>query len=218
MPGLLRTHDDGHLSLPPQNRVDAGVQVHPEVSQEKLAAMINAAHEVHVPSTLDGGGERAVLEAKACGTAVRIEDDNPKLQQLIEEDPAPSHLQYADSIRAGVGKMLCRGRASAHIAITKVAMNAASASSVRVCAELRGGDLWWDSAAKPLEWCAEISGGNNDGGSRVMPSEEWCTRESCIDVPLREPSATLPAYVRAVLHGRIYDDSVRYSEMILVSP
>ncbi len=42
--------------------------------------MYNSAAVVYIPCTVDGGGERAVLEAKAAGAVVEVEADNPKLQ------------------------------------------------------------------------------------------------------------------------------------------
>ena len=31
---------------------------------------------------VDGGGERFLLESRACGTKIKVASDNPKLQQL----------------------------------------------------------------------------------------------------------------------------------------
>ena len=44
-----------------------GVEVRSEVPYASLAELYNSALEVHVPTTVEGGGERAVLEARACG-------------------------------------------------------------------------------------------------------------------------------------------------------
>ena len=48
-----------------------------------------------------GGGERSLLEARACGTAVEVEEDNPKLIAL-RDGPMLDHHLYADQLLAGI--------------------------------------------------------------------------------------------------------------------
>ncbi len=59
---------------------DAGVVVRDPVSFAALNELYNSAASVYVPAPVFGGGERAVLEARAAGAAVEVEADNPKLQ------------------------------------------------------------------------------------------------------------------------------------------
>ena len=68
-----------------------------EVSYFELAKWINQAKEVHIPSTELGGGERAILESKACGVpSIRIENDNLKLKELLD-GPVLSHIICRDA-------------------------------------------------------------------------------------------------------------------------
>ena len=73
---------------------DAGVEVLDQRTHEELAAIYNDARGVFVPCELQGGGERAVLEGRACGCEIEIADDNPKLASLLD-CPIWSHEEYA---------------------------------------------------------------------------------------------------------------------------
>jgi len=53
------------------------------VKAQTLNCEYNRAKTVYIPATLMGGGERAILEARSCGCKVKIEDDNPKLKELL---------------------------------------------------------------------------------------------------------------------------------------
>ena len=86
-----------------------GIKVLPEVSYRELAKLINQAKEVHIPSTELGGGERAILESKACGVpSIRIEDDNLKLKELLN-GPTLSHHAYAKMLHKGISKLYVSG-------------------------------------------------------------------------------------------------------------
>lgn len=74
-----------------------GVEVRDHVPYDALADLYNDARSVLVPCTLQGGGERAVLEARACGARVVVADDNPKLKSLLT-GPVPTHDLYADQL------------------------------------------------------------------------------------------------------------------------
>ena len=76
---------------------DDGVEVLDQRSHEELAAIYNDTRGVFVPCELQGGGERAVLEGRACGCRVEIADDNPKLASLLE-CPIWSHEEYAERL------------------------------------------------------------------------------------------------------------------------
>jgi len=61
----------------------------------------NRAKTVYIPANIYGGGERAILEARACGCSIEIEPDNPKLKELLTCE-IPSHLDYAQKLKFGI--------------------------------------------------------------------------------------------------------------------
>jgi len=82
-----------------------GVMVSNMVSPWTLAKFYHQANIVYLPADLFGGGERAVIEAKACGTVVQVEDDNPKLQELLKSDTLKwTEQYYADQLESGFKK------------------------------------------------------------------------------------------------------------------
>lgn len=81
--------------------VDSGIELRSFVDYEDLADLYNNSRSALVPCRLQGGGERAVLEARACGCRVEIAPDNPKLQTLLTM-PVPSHRDYAGRITEGL--------------------------------------------------------------------------------------------------------------------
>jgi glycosyltransferase involved in cell wall biosynthesis len=83
----------------------AGITVSPFVSPERLAQLYNASRACYIPAELLGGGERAVLEARACGLPVIVEQDNPKLIELAG-GPILSHHDFAAALRAGFKEAL----------------------------------------------------------------------------------------------------------------
>ena len=94
-----------------------------EVSYFELAKWINQAKEVHIPSTELGGGERAILESKACGVpSIRIENDNLKLKELLD-GPVLSHITYAGMLHKGISKLYVLGiTAKSTVRIIKLGM------------------------------------------------------------------------------------------------
>jgi len=68
---------------------------------ETLMFEYNRAKTVYLPANIYGGGERAVLEARACGCKVEVEPDNPKLQEVIEM-PLWTHEDYAKRLEEGI--------------------------------------------------------------------------------------------------------------------
>lgn len=94
-----------------------GVEILQPVSPADLAKVINQARKVHIPSALEGGGERAVLEAKACGVEVEVEADNPKLQELAELPRVWSHRYYAQQIQLAITRIVAFGPAKAGISL-----------------------------------------------------------------------------------------------------
>lgn len=61
----------------------------------------NRARTVYIPASIYGGGERAILEARACGCEVEIESDNPKLKE-VKEMPLWTHQDYAKKLKFGI--------------------------------------------------------------------------------------------------------------------
>lgn len=79
----------------------SGVMVSPETPPETLVKIYCSAKKVYIPATTLGGGERAVLEARACGCDVEVELDNPKLQELLIS-PVWDQKYYADQLKKGI--------------------------------------------------------------------------------------------------------------------
>lgn len=78
-----------------------GIGVIPQLSSEDLCKLYNITKTVYIPSTFYGGGERAVLEARACGCQVEVEDDNPKLKELLTSF-VEDHYYYASQLKKGI--------------------------------------------------------------------------------------------------------------------
>lgn len=84
-----------------QNLLKGGVMISNMVNPYDLACMYQWSRTVYIPADIYGGGERAVLEARACGVSVDIEDDNPKLKEL-KEGPIYDHHYYAAQLKKGI--------------------------------------------------------------------------------------------------------------------
>lgn len=78
-----------------------GVAVSDIVHPEKLRMIYQNSKNVYIPANINGGGERAVLEARSCGCNVEVENDNPKLKELVYSK-IPSHIDYADNLLKGL--------------------------------------------------------------------------------------------------------------------
>lgn len=79
----------------------AGVGVMDMVYPVKLRNIYNCSGTVYVPADINGGGERCVLEALACGRPVEVERDNPKLEELVNGQIFDSHY-YANKLKEGI--------------------------------------------------------------------------------------------------------------------
>jgi glycosyltransferase involved in cell wall biosynthesis len=86
-----------------------GIEVRDFVPYTQLADFYNDAAAVLVPCTLQGGGERAVQEARACGCHVQIADDNPKLASLLAE-PVADHLEYSHHLSTAIEEVVAGRR------------------------------------------------------------------------------------------------------------
>jgi glycosyltransferase involved in cell wall biosynthesis len=82
-----------------------GVEVLDFLPYEQLAAYYRRSRNVLVAATLDGGGERSVLEARACGATVHVLDDNPKLGELVAERVVWDHEYYARQLASGIERL-----------------------------------------------------------------------------------------------------------------
>ena len=75
------------------------------VPPETLAILYNMSKCAYTPCDVFGGGERAILEAKACRIEVEVEADNPKLQELAD-GPVYSHEDYYGRLKEGIKSCL----------------------------------------------------------------------------------------------------------------
>lgn len=78
-----------------------GVTVSNQINPYDLSMLYHCCRKAFVPASIIGGGERSVLEARACGLAVEVMDDNPKLKELLES-PIYDHHYYAKQLKEGV--------------------------------------------------------------------------------------------------------------------
>lgn len=137
------------------------ISVSPPVPFAELNLMYNRARTVYIPCTPFGGGERAVMEAKAAGAAVEVEPDNPKLRvisqslfllflflpgpvavpsllpcgvQELVDGPVLSSREYAENISLAIGMAVSGGRGLVTVDIQQV--RALSAVVVLLCVSL----------------------------------------------------------------------------------
>lgn len=66
----------------------AGAAVFPELSAEGVAALLNMSHTMVNCADEYGGGQRATLEAMACGIPVVVMSDSPKNMEYVQESDA----------------------------------------------------------------------------------------------------------------------------------
>lgn len=78
-----------------------GVAVSDMVHPMDLRKILLSAKKVFIPADINGGGERAVLEARACGVEVEVMPDNPKLQELVKSE-VYDHFYYAKQLKRGI--------------------------------------------------------------------------------------------------------------------
>lgn len=88
--------------LPFQRFHDFGGKVFEELSYEDTCNLINESHVMVQTSDFWGGGQRATLEAMACGIPVVCMKDSPKNREFVEEsgaglvvDPQAHHIRDA---------------------------------------------------------------------------------------------------------------------------
>lgn len=86
-----------------------GVELLDHRGQPELAVLYNRAKRVLVPCELQGGGERAVLEGRACGCEIEIAADNPKLASLVS-GALMTHTEYAGVLLEGIDEAVSGNR------------------------------------------------------------------------------------------------------------
>lgn len=86
--------------------LDPNIEIINYTSQEKLAEYINMSKLVYIPASFQGGGERAVLEAKACGVEVEVEKDNTKLIKLLHSEKEYTIMEYYKALYFSIKSLL----------------------------------------------------------------------------------------------------------------
>lgn len=81
--------------------IAGGVAVSDMVEPKTLADIYRASKKVYIPAEEMGGGERAVLEARACGVPVEIMYDNKKLFELLT-CPVWDEVYYKNQLKKGI--------------------------------------------------------------------------------------------------------------------
>jgi hypothetical protein len=84
-----------------------GVMVSDMVPPEQLVTFYNLSKVCYLPATINGGGERATLEARACGCRVEIATDNPKLQEVLATPLYTlTEFEYAKQLKKGIDAVI----------------------------------------------------------------------------------------------------------------
>lgn len=79
--------------------LNGGVMIGGMIDPFALSDVYCNSKTVYIPANIYGGGERAVLEARACGCEVIVEKDNAKLQELVKQNVIPTHEDYYKSLK-----------------------------------------------------------------------------------------------------------------------
>jgi hypothetical protein len=87
------------------NLLANGVMISNSVSPFDLVNYYHWSRILYMPSTIYGGGERAILEARACGLKIMIEEDNDKLKELLTS-PIWDEKYYAKQLTKGINSCL----------------------------------------------------------------------------------------------------------------
>lgn len=86
--------------------VKAGVTIIGFLDYAELSEYYSKSKNLLISATIDGGGERAVLEARSCGVRnIEIMKDNPKLQSIVD-GPIYDHYYYAAQLVKGVNTLV----------------------------------------------------------------------------------------------------------------
>lgn len=79
----------------------AGVEVRDFVPYSELAELYRRTRTLLVAADLQGGGERAILEARSCGAEIIITRHNPKLNE-VAHGPVYDQDYYARQLMSGI--------------------------------------------------------------------------------------------------------------------
>ncbi len=79
----------------------SNVTLLPFVKYSELPEYFSRAKIMYIPASVNGGGERAILEARHCGLDVKIEKDNMKLKELLTS-PIWDSLYYKNQLEKGI--------------------------------------------------------------------------------------------------------------------
>lgn len=77
------------------------IDIMPFVEYSQLSNYLCLAKTLYMPAAINGGGERAILEARHCGLRIKIESDNPKLLE-IKKSPIWDSQYYSRQILKGI--------------------------------------------------------------------------------------------------------------------
>jgi len=80
---------------------ESNIDVLDYVPQNDLTKYLDISKCLYMPSHINGGGERIVMEFKKSGIPMFVEEDNPKLQELLY-GPDWDERSYAEGIRRGL--------------------------------------------------------------------------------------------------------------------
>lgn len=97
--GEVQNHDEVVADLR-----GAGVVVKDFVRYDELAGLYRRTRNVLVAADLHGGGERTILEGRACGCQVDVPPDNPKLVE-VAEGPIFDEQYYARQLIAAIDRV-----------------------------------------------------------------------------------------------------------------
>ena len=82
-----------------------GIQTKDFMDYQELSTFINQAKKVYIPASINGGGERAVLEARSCDVPVEVAQDNPTLVSLLTAT-IYDHKYYDEQKDIGIQSIL----------------------------------------------------------------------------------------------------------------
>lgn len=87
------------------------VEIRNFTSYTNLAELYNESKNCLIPCKLHGGGERSLLEARACGVSIEINENNPKLAELMES-AIWNHEYYSKQLKKGIKTLTNENSAS----------------------------------------------------------------------------------------------------------
>lgn len=77
------------------------IDIMPFVEYSRLSDYLCSAKTLYIPATINGGGERAILEARHCGLEIKVERDNPKLLEIVKS-PIWDSQYYKEQLIKGI--------------------------------------------------------------------------------------------------------------------